>query len=95
MHQPSNDQFELPLETRGATPRNQWSGEAVAASHGTECSGPMEGSDGMEQIMDRRNLVRALQRVQRNQGSPGVDGLTVEELPAYLTQHWVGSVSQP
>lgn len=88
MHQPSNDQFELPLETRGETPGPQWSGEAVAASHRTECSGPMNGSEGMERIMDRGNLVRALQRVQRNQGSPGVDGLTVEELPAYLKQHW-------
>ena len=42
----------------------------------------------MEQIIARENLVRALQRVQRNHGSPGVDGLTVDDLPAYLKQHW-------
>ena len=38
--------------------------------------------------MDRENLARALRRVRRNQGSPGVDGRTVEELPAYLKHHW-------
>ncbi len=27
-------------------------------------------------------------RVKRNKGSAGVDGMTVEQLPAYLKQHW-------
>ena len=48
----------------------------------------MTGSMLLEHVVERRNLVHALQRVQRNQGSPGVDGLTVEELPGYLRQHW-------
>jgi RNA-directed DNA polymerase len=34
------------------------------------------------------NLRRALKRVWRNKGSPGVDGLTVKELTAYLGEHW-------
>ena len=88
MHQPSNDQFELPLDTQGEAPRAQWSGEVVAASHGTEHSGHDDRLDLLEQIIERENLVRALQRVRRNQGSPGVDGRTVEALPAYLKQHW-------
>jgi group II intron reverse transcriptase/maturase len=29
-----------------------------------------------------------LKRVQQNQGSPGGDGMTVEELPEYLREHW-------
>ena len=39
-------------------------------------------------MVEGGNLRRALKRVQQNEGSPGVDGLTVDELPAYLKQHW-------
>ena len=42
----------------------------------------------MEEICERENLKRALQRVKANKGSPGIDGMTVEELPGYLQQHW-------
>jgi group II intron reverse transcriptase/maturase len=42
----------------------------------------------MERVIEGGKLRRALKRVQQNKGSPGVDGLTVEELPAYLKQHW-------
>jgi RNA-directed DNA polymerase len=42
----------------------------------------------MEVICERKNLLEALRRVQANQGSPGVDGMTVRELPDYLLEHW-------
>ena len=42
----------------------------------------------MEEVCERENLKRALQRVKANKGSPGIDGMTVEELPGYLQQHW-------
>jgi RNA-directed DNA polymerase len=42
----------------------------------------------MEEVVERENLIKALKRVQANQGSPGVDGMTVEELPGYLKGHW-------
>lgn len=41
-----------------------------------------------ERIFSRRNLFQALERVQSNRGAPGVDGMTVEELPAHLQAHW-------
>ena len=31
---------------------------------------------------------RALKQVRRNKGAPGIDGMTVDELPDYLRQHW-------
>jgi RNA-directed DNA polymerase len=42
----------------------------------------------MEEICQRENLKRALQRVRQNKGSPGIDGMTVRKLPGYLKQHW-------
>jgi group II intron reverse transcriptase/maturase len=41
-----------------------------------------------ELIFSRSNLFRALERVQANDGAPGVDGMTVEALPDHLKAHW-------
>ena len=86
-HQKSNEQFELPLEARGEAPNIERSGEAAAAIQGDERSG-LDTWSVMEHVLEGGNLRRALKRVQQNGGSPGVDGLTVEELPAHLTQRW-------
>ena len=42
----------------------------------------------MEEVCERENLRRALKRVKANKGSPGVDGMKVEQLPGYLREHW-------
>lgn len=42
----------------------------------------------MEEVCERENLKKALAQVKANQGSPGVDGMTVEQLPGYLREHW-------
>lgn len=42
----------------------------------------------LAQVLERENLMRALKQVRRNQGAPGIDGMTVEELPGYLKDHW-------
>ncbi len=39
-------------------------------------------------VLDRANLQRALKQVRRNKGAPGIDGMTVDELPKYLQDHW-------
>jgi len=42
----------------------------------------------MEEVCERENCKRALKRVKANKGSPGVDGMTVRELPGFLQEHW-------
>ena len=42
----------------------------------------------MEEVCERENCLRALKRVKSNKGSSGIDGMTVEELPGYLVEHW-------
>jgi len=42
----------------------------------------------MEIILERENMSRALQQVRANKGAPGVDGMTVDQLPSYLRRHW-------
>lgn len=84
-HQIAIVQMELALEERGEAPPGQRSGEAGPTTCGTGRSGD---DDLMEQIVGRSNLARALKRVRQNQGSAGIDGMTVDELLPYLTRHW-------
>ena len=42
----------------------------------------------MEEVCERENCKQALRRVKANKGSAGVDGMTVQQLPEYLKQHW-------
>jgi RNA-directed DNA polymerase len=78
-------QLGLPLEGRGEASRVRRSGAASTLTNGKERSG----SDRlMEEVVARGNVRAALARVRENRGSPGVDGMTVEELPQYLMEHW-------
>jgi group II intron reverse transcriptase/maturase len=42
----------------------------------------------MEQVLSRPNLQAALKRVRKNKGSPGIDGMSVEELGPHLVTEW-------
>jgi group II intron reverse transcriptase/maturase len=45
-------------------------------------------TDLMEQVVDRENMIRSWKRARANKGSPGIDGVTVEDLTGYLRAHW-------
>ena len=84
-----NIQLELAFmaERRGEAPRAACEGtESRAVKHASESPASTECL--MEEVCQRENLKRALQRVRSNKGSPGVDGMTVGELPDYLREHW-------
>jgi RNA-directed DNA polymerase len=71
-------------------------GEArTAGREETESSGATNGIENpastnrfMEEVCERDNLKEALRRVKANQGSAGVDGMTVGGISDYLKQHW-------
>jgi len=42
----------------------------------------------IDQVVSRENLIRAYERVVRNKGAAGVDGMTVDDLMPYCRQHW-------
>jgi RNA-directed DNA polymerase len=42
----------------------------------------------LEKVLCRENMLRAYQRVLSNQGAPGVDGMTVDELMPMLRKRW-------
>ena len=60
--------------------------EAGAATFRPES--PAAVGPSMETIVARDNLRKALAQVRRNKGAPGIDGMTVEDLPLYLKDHW-------
>ena len=41
----------------------------------------------LEEILNKGNLNRAFKRVKANKGAPGIDGITVEEIGAYLREN--------
>src|SRR5579872_852271 len=74
-------------EYRGEAPKD--------LQEGTESSGGKRGTEGpaiteslMEEVCERENCKQALKRVKANKGSPGVDSMTVHDLPGFLQQHW-------
>ena len=42
----------------------------------------------MTEVLRKENLKQALERVKRNKGAPGIDGMTVHELGAHLKANW-------
>jgi RNA-directed DNA polymerase len=61
--------------------------EAGAANAEVESPAAVFGPP-MEAVVERENLKKALARVKRNKGAAGVDGMSVEDLSAYLKEHW-------
>jgi RNA-directed DNA polymerase len=82
-------QLELALRmaSRGEAPKANVQGtELDMAESATES--PASSGQLMEEICQRDNLIRAWKRVKSNRGSPGVDGITVEELKEQLNAQW-------
>ena len=83
------DQVELNLgtgaegEARSAAARETEACTANACLEHPAVAGPS-----MEAVVERENLKTALAQVKRNKGAAGFDGMNVDDLPAYLKEHW-------
>ena len=83
------NQLELAFEreNRGEAQNGLSEGtESLAAKRGTESLAI--GEQLMEEVCERENCKQALKRVKANKGSPGMDGMTVQQLPEFLKQYW-------
>ena len=81
-------------EQKTATAGCRYEGKLETESNnGARSIAPLEtaAKDGagslLEKVLHRDNLNAAYQRVKRNGGSPGIDGMTVEEMLPYLNEH--------
>src|ERR1700758_4479669 len=84
--QPEQGVLASPVESRSDAPKTIAEGtETLVAKRQTESLAGTERL--MEEVCELENCKQALQRVKANKGSPGVDGMTVDELPEYLKQH--------
>src|ERR1700730_6329984 len=87
-------QYSLALEPvdQGETPVSGYQGtEPLVAKPTTESPAAEQL---MEEMCERENLLRAWKRARRNKGSPGVDGMTIDDAKDYLREHWPGIRSQ-
>jgi RNA-directed DNA polymerase len=85
-NRPEQEVLAFPAESRSDAPKAVEQGtETLMAKHRTESLAGTERL--MEEVCELENCKQALKRVKANKGSPGMDGMTVDELPEYLKQH--------
>src|ERR1700693_5859200 len=85
-NRPEQEVLAYPAESRSDSPKTVEQGtETLMAKRKSESLAGTERL--MEEVCELENCKQALQRVKGNKGSPGVDGMTVDELPEYLKQH--------
>jgi RNA-directed DNA polymerase len=74
-------------ESSGRNPRGYEQGAKKATAAKTE---EYHQTDKLiEAVVERQNMFEALRQVKRNKGAAGVDGMTVNDVDAYLKANWV------
>lgn len=71
----------LPLQA-AASPQDE-----SVAGHGSQTAS-IQPEALLGRVLERPNLQRALKQVRQNKGAPGIDGMSVDDLPRHLKEHW-------
>ena len=80
-------ELDLPGPGWGEAPRPApTEAETVAATRADES--PAWADRLMEAICEEENIETAARAVMRNKGAPGIDGMTVKQLPGVLKERW-------
>jgi retron-type reverse transcriptase len=77
---PENKAVQIP--TNQGEP-SMYQAQTKGKSHGNQ------NNDLMEEVVSKQNMLKALRRVKKNKGAPGIDNLTVENLKIYLCHNWL------
>ena len=64
------------------------SGLTPAQHGGKPRAAPVDPDALFEQVLDGANLNLAWQQVKANKGAPGIDGMTINDFPAFVRTHW-------
>jgi RNA-directed DNA polymerase len=91
---PSQLELDLPLPGRGEAPRSG-AQEVEAVTAMAEPESPASTNYLMEAICAPDNIEAAVAAVVRNKGAPGIDGITVKQLPEVLKTRWPEMKRQP
>jgi RNA-directed DNA polymerase len=73
-------------ESSGRNPQGYEQGASTASAATTENIHQTENL--MEAVVERQNMMKALQQVKRNKGQGGIDGMSVDQLDEYLKTNW-------
>lgn len=82
-------QRELALRPNRGSEAPSGGAEGTAASTAAgDPESPRRSAQLMEEIVRRSNIRRALERVMKNRGAAGVDGMRADQLRDHLNRHW-------
>lgn len=85
----ADGRVEMPGTPTGGSGRNpRWPVPGVSNVTARRDDPIQEESRLMEAVVERGNMIKALQRVKSNRGTAGVDGMTVDDLGPFLKEHW-------